>query len=98
MRAAKLPRAPIIVLAACHAAAVAPYLRQRFSLPDAFLAAGASAVVAPDIAIPDASARPIFDELHRRVAAGEPIEAAVAAIRASATGDTAWAVHLMVFR
>lgn len=28
----------------------------------------------------------------------EPIEAALAAIRASATGDTAWAVHLMVFR
>lgn len=98
VRAARLAGAPIVVLAACRAAAVGPYLRQRWSLPDAFLAAGASAVVAADIAIPDATARGVFDELHRRVAAGEPIEQAVAAVRATATGDTAWATHLVVFR
>jgi hypothetical protein len=98
VRGAKLSRGPVIVLAACRASTVAPYLHQRFSLPDAFLAAGASAAIAADVAIPDASARRLFDDLHRRLAAGASPEAAVAALRAAATGDTAWAAHLMVFR
>ncbi len=98
VRAAALTRGPIIVLAACRASTVAPYFHQRWSLPDAFVAAGATAVVAADVAIPDGSARRVFDDLHRRILAGAPIEAAVAAIRAAATGDTAWATHLMVFR
>ena len=98
VRAAHFTRGPVVVLAACRASNVAPYLHQRWSLPDAFVAAGASAVVAADLAIPDASARRVFDDLHRRLAAGAPVEAAVAAIRAAATGDTAWATHLMVFR
>jgi len=98
VRRAKLAKAPLVVLAACRAAAVAPSLRERWSLPDAFLAAGASAVVAVDVAIPDASARAIFDELHRRVAAGEPVERALAAIRQAAGPDAAWARRLVVFR
>lgn len=98
VRAAKLRKAPLVVLAACRAAEVAPYLRQRWSLPDAFLAAGASAVVASDVAIPDADARRIFDELHRRIAAGESVTAAVAALRASAGPDATWMRRLMVFR
>jgi len=98
VRAARFTRGPLIVLAACRASTVAPYLHQRWSLPDAFVAAGASAVVAADVAIPDASARRVFDDLHRRIAAGASAEAAVAAIRAAATGETAWAAHLMVFR
>jgi len=98
VRAARLAGAPIIVLAACRASTVAPYLYQRWSLPDAFLAAGASAVIAADVAIPDASARRVFGALRGRITAGEPVEAAVAAIRAAATGDAAWAAHLMVFR
>ncbi|MEJ7604464.1 MAG: hypothetical protein WKG01_41800, partial [Kofleriaceae bacterium] len=56
VRATRLARAPLVVLAACRAAAVAPYLRTRWSLPDAFIAAGASAVIAVDVPIPDASA------------------------------------------
>lgn len=98
VRGARLTRGPVIVLAACRASTVAPYLHQRFSLPDAFLAAGASAAIAADVAIPDAAARRLFDDLHRRLAAGATPEAAVAALRAAATGDTAWAAHLMVFR
>lgn len=98
VRSAKLERAPIVVLAACRAAAVGPLLRERWSLPDAFLAAGASAVVAADVEIPELTARRVFDELHRRIAAGEAVATAVAAIRATAAGDTAWATHLMVFR
>ena len=98
VRATQLRNAPLIVLGACRAAEVAPYLRQRWSLPDAFLAAGARAIVAADVPIPDASARRIFDELHRRIDAGEPVATAVAAIRASAPDDAAWARRLMVFR
>jgi cellulose synthase operon protein C len=94
--AASLRASPVIVLAACRAASVAPYLRQRWSLPDAFVTAGAHAVVAVDVPIPDADASAVFDELHRRIAAGEPVAAAVAALRARATA--AWVKHLMVFR
>ncbi|HEY5924091.1 MAG TPA: CHAT domain-containing protein, partial [Kofleriaceae bacterium] len=96
VRATKLTRAPLVVLAACRAAAVAPYLRTRWSLPDAFIAAGASAVIAVDVAIPDASARGVFDDIHRRIDAGESVAAAVAAVRAKT--DAAWAKRLMVFR
>jgi hypothetical protein len=98
VREARLRRAPLVVLAACRAAAAAPYLRQRWTLPDAFVAAGASAVVAADVVIPDARAREVFDELHRRVGRGEPVAAAVAALRASAPPDAAWVRRLMVFR
>ncbi|HEU4731403.1 MAG TPA: CHAT domain-containing protein, partial [Kofleriaceae bacterium] len=98
VRQARLRGAPLVVLAACRAGAVAAYLRERWSLPDAFLAAGASAVVALDVALPDRTARSVFDELHRRVDRGEPVEAAIAAIRGSATGDAAWAKRLMLFR
>jgi hypothetical protein len=98
VRAAKLTRAPLVVLAACRAAAVAPYLRSRWSLPDAFIAAGASAVIAVDVAIPDNSARAVFDDIHRRIDAGESVAAAVAAVRAKAGPDIAWARRLMVFR
>ena len=98
MRHTALRNAPLIVLAACRAGAVAAYLRQRWSLPDAFLAAGASAVVAVDLPIPDRSAQPMFDQLHRLIDAGTPVEVAVAGLRARAAGDTAWASHLMVFR
>jgi CHAT domain-containing protein len=83
-----------VVLAACRAAAAAPFLRGRFSLPDAFLAAGARAVVAADVEIPDADAHRVFDELHRRLDAGEPIAHALAAIRAA---DATWVRHLVLF-
>lgn len=97
VRQARLARAPIVVLAACRAAAVAPYLSQRWSLPDALLLAGAHAVVAVDVPIPDPGARRVFDELHRRIDAGEPVHAALAAIRAAAATG-AWERHLMLFR
>jgi hypothetical protein len=40
----------------------------------------------------------VFDDLHRRIDRGEPVETAVAAIRAGASAETAWAMRLMVFR
>lgn len=96
VRAAHFTGAPTIVLAACRASTVAPYLGRRWSLPDAFVAAGAGAVVAVDTPIDDATARTVFDELRRRVLGGEPVERVVAAIRA--TSSTPWVQRLMVFR
>jgi hypothetical protein len=97
VRKAKLERAPIVVLAACRAATVAPTFASRWSLPDALLIAGAHAVVGVDIPIPDAGARVVFDDLHRRLDAGEPAARAIAAIRAAAPAG-AWQRHLMLFR
>jgi len=95
IRGAHLTGAPIVVLAACRAAQVAPLQRQRWSLPDAFLAAGARAVIAADAAIPDAQAQVVFDELHHRIAAGAPVAQALAAVR---TAHAGWASHLMLFQ
>ncbi len=95
LRKAHFAGAPVVVLAACRAAQVAPLQRERWSLPDAFLAAGARAVIAADVEIPDAQARAVFDDLHRRIAAGTPIAQALAEVRA-AHGD--WASHLMLFQ
>jgi hypothetical protein len=98
VRAARLQSAPVVVLAACRAAEVAPYLHQRWSLPDALLAAGARAVIAADVDLPDAPARALFDAIHRRIAGGTAPAAAVAAERAAAVaGGQAWAAHVMVF-
>jgi CHAT domain-containing protein len=95
IRKAKLGAAPFVVLAACRAAAVASVFRDRWSLPDAFLVAGARGVVAADVPIPDANARAVLDELHRRLVAGEDPAVALAAIRKARGG---WAAHLMLFR
>lgn len=97
LRNAKLAHAPVVVLAACRAATVAPSYATRWSLPDALLFAGARAVVGVDIPVPDAGARAVFDELHRRLDAGEPVHAALAAIRAAAPPG-AWQRRLMLFR
>jgi len=95
IRKAKLPSAPLVVLAACRAASVASVFRERWSLPDAFLVAGARGVIAADEPIPDADARPVLDEIHHRIAAGEDPAAALAAVRKARGG---WTEHLMLFR
>jgi hypothetical protein len=95
IRKAKLAAAPLVVLAACRAAAVASVFRERWSLPDALLVAGARGVIAADEPIPDADARVVLDELHHRISAGEDPAAALAAIRTARGG---WTTHLMLFR
>lgn len=99
LRRARLPAAPVVVLAACRAAEVAPYLVQRWSLPDAFLAAGARAVIAPTVDIPDAEAAVFFAELRERVATGEPPARALAALRADRlrADPGSWAAHVVAF-
>lgn len=98
VREARFTGAPIVVLAACRSATTARYEAFRWSLPDAFLAAGARAVIASATAIPDDQGADLFAELRARIDRGEPPAQAVAALRAArvAAGQR-WAAGLMVF-
>ncbi len=95
VRAAKLRSAPVVVLAACRGAQAAPYLYRRWSLPDAFITAGARAVIATDLDIPDPQAAATFAALRERVERGEDPVVAVAALRAAAPGT--WIARIAVF-
>jgi len=68
--AQKLERAPFIALAACHAAYTAPYLHEPWSLPYAFLLAGARGVLAPTTAIPDKDAGTFFRAVGDQILRG----------------------------
>jgi cellulose synthase operon protein C len=68
--AVKLERAPFIALAACHAAYTAPYLHEPWSLPYAFLLAGARGVLAPTTAIPDKDAGSFFRAVGDQILRG----------------------------
>lgn len=98
VRAAKLDGA-IVVLAACRGARLAPYLHRRWTLPDAFVSAGARAVIATDIDVPDASAGPVFADIRARIERGEAPAAAVAAVRAAAIAKDprSWVARIAVF-
>jgi hypothetical protein len=69
------------------------------SLPSAFLAAGARAVIAADAPIRDADAGPVFAELRAVVAAGTDPAVALRDIRRAWRGraGAAWVDHLVVF-
>lgn len=66
----KLARAPFITLAACDAAYTAPYLHEPWSLPYAFLLAGARGVLAPATAIPDKDAGSFFRAVGDQILRG----------------------------
>jgi cellulose synthase operon protein C len=98
VRGAKIDGA-VVVLAACRGARLAPYLHRRWTLPDAFVAAGARAVIATDIDVPDASAGPVLAEIRARIERGEPPAATVAAVRAAAIAKdpNSWVARIAVF-
>ncbi len=69
--ATSLRGSPLVVLAACQAAQVAPYLHEAWSLPIAFVRAGASGVLASPAQVHDADAGAFFDAVLARVRAGQ---------------------------
>jgi hypothetical protein len=69
-------RAPVVLLAACGAARKGGGVRAGWSLPRAFLEAGARAVIAAPIDIPDGEAGAFFEEIS--VALGRTASAAAA--------------------
>ena len=78
---AKLASSPLVILAACESARAAPQFTTRWSLPIAFLTAGARSVVAPTTAVPDQDAGPFFDQLRTRAATGESLAEIVRDLR-----------------
>ncbi|GMU07656.1 CHAT domain-containing protein [Corallococcus caeni] len=69
VRAHRLFGAPLVFLAACGAARTAPFPHESFSLPVAFLEAGARAVLAATVDIPDTAGR-FFNNVRERIHAG----------------------------
>jgi hypothetical protein len=73
VRALRLRRQPFVVLAACNSAASSPYLPSssgRWGLTAAFLEAGARAVVAANVPIPDGAASQLVEDLIERMQGG----------------------------
>lgn len=95
----RLERAPVVVLASCRAAQTAPYLHEPWSLPVAFLEAGARAVIASPSDIPDAEAGPFFEAVRIRIRQGETPATAVRneRMRNLAASPGSWARTVVVF-
>jgi hypothetical protein len=72
VRAASLLGAPFVVLAACHAAHSTSSLDDPFSLPTAFIEAGARGVLAATVEIPDREAEEFFNAIREQLRAGVP--------------------------
>jgi len=94
-----LPRAPLVVLAACHAAYTAPYRHEPWGLPHAFLRAGARAVLASPETISDAEAGGFFRAVEQRILGG--IDPAIALrderARQLARDPSSWTRTVLLF-
>ncbi|WP_164020620.1 CHAT domain-containing protein [Pyxidicoccus trucidator] len=69
VRTVRLEGAPLVLLATCGAARATPFLHESFSLPVAFIEAGASTVLASTVDIPDSAGR-FFEAVRERIRAG----------------------------
>ena len=88
----------IVVLAACHAGQVAPYLHAVWSLPVAFVEAGARAVLASPAPIHDAEAGPFFEAVLQRIRAGQPPASALRDERVAWLGrGVGWVREVLLF-
>ncbi len=96
VHARTLPMQPVVVLAACRAAHVAPHLHKVWSLPRAFTDAGARAVFASPEAIRDAEAGRFFDGVLARIRAGVAPAAALRDERAQWPQDS-WTRDVLLF-
>ncbi len=99
VRREHLKRSPVVLLASCRAAQTVPYLHEPWSLPTAFLDAGARAVIASPTDIPDAEAGPFFEAVRARIRAGEPPAIAVRNERAAylSRDSHSWVQTVVVF-
>ncbi|HUJ58557.1 MAG TPA: CHAT domain-containing protein [Kofleriaceae bacterium] len=99
VRRARFATSPLVVLAACRASQAAPVFHDTWSLPAAFVYAGARAVIASAAPIPDADAAPFFDAVRARVRAGAAVAIAVRDVRRDwlAAGRGDWVRDVIVF-
>jgi hypothetical protein len=95
----RLRGAPVVVLGTCHAAKAAASLHEAWSLPTAFVHAGARAVFASPAEIRDAEAHPFFEAVLARVRAGTPPSAALRDERAAwlARDASSWVKDVIAF-
>ena len=99
LRGHRLRGRPIVVLGACRAAQIAPYLHQPWSMPLALIEAGARAVFASPSPIRDAEAGPFFDGIMARVRAGTTPAEALAGARADwlVKSPKSWVADVLLF-
>lgn len=99
IRSVELRGDPIVVLAACHSAQAARYQNTAWSLPDAFLAAGARAVLAAGSDVPDRDAGLVFARILDRVRAGVAPARALRdeRVRTRAVDRSSWIADILVF-
>jgi tetratricopeptide (TPR) repeat protein len=92
-----LARAPVVLLADCHAGRLARH--EAWGLPIAFVDAGARAVFASPDLVADADASAFFALVRERLAAGDAPAAALRAARAPflARDPQSWVRTVMVF-
>lgn len=64
--------APLVLLASCRAATLSPSRLTSFSLPAAFIRAGARAVLASPADVPSDTVAPFFETIRQRVLGGTP--------------------------
>jgi hypothetical protein len=99
VRKARFTASPLIILAACKASSAAPVWHETWSLPAAFVLAGARAVIASAAPIPDAGAAAFFDAVRGEVRSGASVAVALRDARrqwlASHRGD--WVRDVIVF-
>jgi hypothetical protein len=81
VRTHRLQGHPLVTLAACRAAHTARQVHEPFSLPVAFLEAGARAVLAATVDIPDAEAGPFFVAVQDRIRSGQSAATALRDVR-----------------
>lgn len=96
----KLEAAPLVILGACHAAASSRSLEGGMGLAEAFLRAGARAVVASPDAVQDLGAPAFFAAVRDRVIRG--VDPAIAlrderVRRLAMSHDNAWVAGVVVF-
>jgi len=99
IREQRLSGAPLVLLATCRAAKTAPFPHEPFSLPVAFIEAGAQAVLASTVDIPDTAGR-FFDAVRERIRAGARPSVALRDERQrwlEVHPDAAWVNHVLLF-
>jgi CHAT domain-containing protein len=97
VRAARFQTSPLVVLAACHSSHAAPTWHTTWSLPAAFIYAGARVVIASTAPIPDGDAHPFFAAVQAGIRAGASPAAALRDARQAWAGRADWVRDVIVF-
>jgi tetratricopeptide (TPR) repeat protein len=99
VQARRLRGQPLVILAACRAAHGAPWTYERFSLPVAFINAGARAVLAATVDVPDAQAGAFFNAVRERIRHGAHAAVALRDVRMEwlSRDPESWVRSVLVF-